>query len=105
MLSEIVPLKIAGACATHVTERRHASGSRSERSTPSIVMQPPVGSIRARRSAAMVDLPAPLGPVTATVSPGSIVKVMESRTSRSSSGYRYETESNATVPGGSVAGL
>ena len=50
---------------------RQSSSSRSARSTPPRVTLPTSGSRRPRTTERSVDLPHPLGPVSATVSPGS----------------------------------
>ena len=71
MLSATVPRKSVGCCGTQAICARHAAGSQSARSTPPAVTRPAVGSARSRSSDASVLLPPPLGPTSATDSPGS----------------------------------
>ena len=75
MLSATVPRKSVGCCGTHASCERHAAASQSARSTPPTVTRPAVGSPRRRRSEATVLLPPPLGPTSATVSPGGELEV------------------------------
>ena len=71
-------------CGTQATWVLHASGSRSARSMPPTVTEPPEAGTRPRRTPRRVDLPQPLGPAMATTSPGST----ESETSRRAGSVR-----------------
>ena len=70
MLSRTDPRKSVGRCGTHATDRRHAAMSHRARSTPPTVTRPAVGSTSPRMTAAIVLFPLPVGPTSATTSPG-----------------------------------
>ena len=59
-----------GRWGTQPMRRRQSSRSRSARSTPPRDTEPASGTRKSRTTERRVDLPHPLGPVTATVSPG-----------------------------------
>ena len=61
-------------------------------------IRPSVGSARRRRSEATVLLPAPLGPTSATVSPGSSSRSRCSTAGSGRPGYENETRSNRASP-------
>ena len=95
MLSATVPRKSVGRCGTHANCAPPAAGSQSARSTSPTVIAP-AGRLgeAAGAATAMVLLPAPLAPTSATVSPGRELEVdaVEHRTPRS--GYANETPSS-----------
>ncbi len=66
----MVPAKRYGRCATQAICRRQASGSTVARSRPPARTRPAAGAAKPRRTFSKVDLPAPEGPTSATVSPG-----------------------------------
>ena len=63
------PEKITGSCATTAMFRRSTTGSSWVMSTPSKRMAPLCASKKRSMSWKTVDLPAPLGPTSATASP------------------------------------
>jgi len=69
-LSATVPASRAGRCGAHATCARHCSMSASARSTPPTRTVPPDRRRKPSSTASRVDLPAPLGPTSATISPG-----------------------------------
>ena len=71
-------------------------------SVPPTVIRPASGSRKRRRSAASVDLPHPLGPMMATVSPGPTCRSIPSSTVRPP-GYANRTPSKRMPPAGSGA--
>ena len=71
-------------------------GRRSARSTLPASRRPLVGSARRRSSDAIVVLPLPVGPTSATVSPGASSTSTASSTSPSRAGYANETFSSRT---------
>ncbi len=72
--SAIVPAYSCGRCGTQAIRDRHCSRSTSVRSTPPTLTRPSAGRTNPNRAFSNVDLPEPLGPTRATVSPGSTVK-------------------------------
>ena len=75
MLSATVPRKSVGSCGTHAIVERHDAAEQSARSTSPAVTRPPSGSASSSSSEAIVLLPPPLGPTSATVSPGAELEV------------------------------
>ncbi len=72
--SAIVPAYRCGLCGTQAMRERHSSKSSSARSAPPTDTRPSVGRTNPSSTFSSVDLPAPLGPTSATVSPGSTWK-------------------------------
>ena len=80
-LSATVPGSITGRWATNPTRRRSTRGSSVATSTPSSVTTPPSSATSRTIARRSVDLPAPLGAVSATTSPGATVSATSRRTS------------------------
>ena len=100
-----VPATRAGCCAAQATRSRHQSRSASPRGRPPATTRPSSGRVSPSSTRPRVVLPAPLGPATATSSPG-----RRSRSTRSSAapgrpGYRTVTPRSPTpTPAGGAAG-
>ncbi|RPK47565.1 hypothetical protein EES39_11870 [Streptomyces sp. ADI92-24] len=69
--SAIVPAKRCGRCGTQAIRSRQRSGERSARSVPPTRTRPSSGAAKPSTTFSRVDLPTPLGPTRATVSPSS----------------------------------
>ena len=82
-LARIVSWKRCGSWATRPTAACNESCVRSRTSSPSTRTAPSTTSWTRRTSIAIVVLPAPDGPTSATVSPGSMVNDTSRRISRS----------------------
>ena len=80
MLSAIEAANRWGRCGIQATRARQASGSRLARSTPPSWTDPACGATNPSSTASSVDFPHPLGPVSATISPGSTASEMPSST-------------------------
>ena len=78
-LEAIVPVNRNGRCGTRPIVAHSASRSASRTSTPPTRTVPPVASNSRGRRETSVDLPAPVDPTIATVSPGSARNVMPER--------------------------
>ena len=92
MLLATVPSNRYGCWGTQAIWRRQAARSNAEISVPGTpggpaLIRPPVGAANRSSSASSELLPAPLGPVTATRSPGRIVRDTRSSAARSRPGY------------------
>ena len=72
MLPRIVPANMNTSWLTTTIRRRSAAASSVRTSAPSMRMLPAVASYRRGSSLMIVDLPAPVAPTTATVSPAAI---------------------------------
>src|SRR5579862_933553 len=81
MFSATVPAKRKPSCGTIPSWRRSDAIVTSLRSTPAIVIRPLVGSYMLARSVAIVDLPAPVWPTSATVVPAGTSRSMPCSTS------------------------
>ena len=84
MFSRTVPLNSAGSCGTSPIEPRRSSKDSERTSIPSSVIRPVVTSQKRGMSKATVVFPAPLGPTSATTSPGAIANDTSHNTSGSS---------------------
>ncbi len=93
--SATVPAKRWGRCGTQATWSRQLSGESDERSAPSTSTRPLVGRSRPSSTFSRVDLPVPLAPVTATVSPARIAN--EVSASEGSARPAWRTTSRSTV--------
>ncbi len=96
--SAIVPANRCGRCGTHAIRARHCSRSASARSTPPARTRPSLGRTKPRSTFSSVDLPAPLGPTSATVSPGSTVNDTSDTASPDRSAKRTVTPSKDRGP-------
>ena len=84
MFSATVPVNSSGSWGTKATRCVHQARSTCDKGSPATVMTPDVGLRNPRISCARVDLPAPEGPITPSISPGSIVRSTSARAGRSS---------------------
>ena len=73
MLSAIVPAMRCASCGTKVTLRAHSVRESTRMSRPSASTSPLAGSRRPSSNWTSVDFPLPDGPITPTISHGSIV--------------------------------
>ena len=74
MFSATVPENRKFSCMTITTTRRSWASLSSSRPTPSIVTRPSSGSYRRASSRAIVVLPTPVRPTSATVWPAGITR-------------------------------
>ena len=81
-LSIRLALNRYGRWGTQATRARHASASSVSSGTPPAVIVPLCGAMKPSSKAAIVLLPAPLGPTSATCSPVEIVKLTPSNAAR-----------------------
>ena len=84
MLSRTEPQKSAGSCGTMPIAPRRSPNDSARTSCPSSVMRPAVTSQKRGSSDAIVVLPAPERPTSATISPGAARSVTPCSTSGSS---------------------
>ena len=96
-LSAIERLSSSASWNTTPILRRSADSFMSRTLTPSIITVPLCGSKARWRSASAVDLPAPVEPTSATISPGSAVNVRSATAGRLPS-YDKVTSLNSTRP-------
>ncbi len=98
MLPRTVSSKTNGICGTSAIEPARAERARSGSFTPSSPTPPDSGSTRRTASDAIVDLPEPVAPTSATVLPAGTVKLTSCRTAGPSP-YRKLTCSNRNSAG------
>ncbi len=103
--SAIVPAKRYGRWGTQAIWRRQLSGSSEARSRPPISTRPWSGTANPSTAFSSVDFPAPLGPTTATVSPGRISNEVRAREGAVRPGWRTISPSSVSAaPRASGAG-
>ena len=108
-LDATVPVNRYGFWGTSPISPHRSSGSSSRTSTPPTRTRPSVGSNSRGTRLTRVDLPEPVDPMTAVVSPGRTVNEMSQSTGASAPGYVNRTLSNSRTPAspsgrGSVGG-
>ncbi len=72
----------AGSCTTRARRGKRASAGSAVTSVPASSTRPAVGGSRPARARSRVDLPAPLGPISATTSPRATERSMPCSTAR-----------------------
>jgi len=78
----MVALNRYGRCGTQASRARQTSAGMAASGTPSTVIVPESGAMKRSSSAAIVLLPAPDGPTSATCWPGSRLKLTPSSAAR-----------------------
>ncbi len=78
MFDSTVPAISRGSCGTNDVVRRQSASAMSPIGRPSIVIEPAAGGRSRRSSWTSVDFPLPDGPITPTISPGSMRKLTPS---------------------------
>ena len=89
--------RVVGRCGTQATSGARPPCRTTRGRSPPTDTTPAVGSTSLSSSDATVLLPAPLGPTSATVSPGPSSRSTPSRTTPARAGYENETSSSRTT--------
>ena len=97
MLSRIEPANSTGRCPIQAVSRDSACGTSSAMSAPLMVTRPLSGRTNPSRISITVDLPAPEGPASTSVSPAGTRKLRPSSAGPRAGSQVRCTSSNATV--------